>query len=434
MVAPSRSTGDVSAPDSLARRKLLVQSEAPLDVEFCRRHFPGLAGNWVFMENAGGTLVPQQVIDRLAHYAAHCQVQPGEGYPASDEAQRMIDEGRAALAAILNADPGEIVVGPSTTANVYVLSHALAPLLTPGDEVVVTNQDHEANNGAWRRLEAQGAVIREWRMNPDTDDLEAEDLEPLLNERTRLVCFTHCSNIVGLTHDVKSIVARIHEFGAMACVDGVAYAPHRRVDVKDLDVDFYLYSPYKVFGPHLGVLYGKREALLRAANQNHYFVPEGDFQRSLCPGGPNHELTAAAGGITEYLDALHGHHFPGANTAVNERISDVFGLFSVHETAMASPIEDFLRSKPSVRLVGQGAKGRERVGVFSFLVEGRDSREVAAALKAAGIGAHADDFYAARCIDALGARPQNGVVRVSLVHYNAVPEVESLIETLERTI
>lgn len=406
-----------------------------LDFDFCRSHFPELTGDWVFMENAGGTLVPRQVIDRLNHYSSHCQVQPGEGYPASDEGQRMIDEGRETLAALINAEPGEIVVGPSTTANVYVLSHALAPLFAAGDEIIVTNQDHEANSGAWRRLAAHGVTVREWKMNADTDDLELEDLEPLLNGRTRLVCFTHCSNIVGMIHDAKAIVKRIHEAGAMACVDGVAYAPHRRVDVKDLDVDFYLYSPYKIFGPHLGVLYGKPEALSKTANQNHYFVPAGDYQRSLCPGGPNHELTAAAGGIREYFDALHKHHFPGANVPFAEKLDAVFGLLAAHETALAGVIEDYLSSKPSVRLIGRGAAGRrERVGVFAFVVEGRDSRDVAAQLRAAGIGAYADDFYAARCIDAVGARPQNGVVRVSLVHYNTRREVDFLIDALDRIL
>lgn len=411
-----------------------MPADIPLDVEFCRSHFPEFSGDWIFMENAGGTLVPRQVIERLNHYAGHCQVQPGEGYPASDAAQRMIDEGRTALAAIVNADADEIVVGPSTTANVYVLSHALAPLFAPGDEIVVTDQDHEANNGAWRRLVAQGVAIREWEMNPDTDDLEPEDLEPLLNDRTRLVCFTHCSNITGIIHDAKAIMARIHEAGAMACVDGVAYAPHRRVDIRDIDADFYLYSPYKVFGPHLGVLYGKREALAKTANQNHYFVPEGDYQRSLCPGGPNHELTAAAAGITAYFDALHDRHLPGANLEQAQRLENLFGLFTGHETRMAKRIEEFLLSKSNVRLVGAGATGRPRAGVFSFLVEGRDSREVAVVLKAEGIGAEAGDFYAARCIDAIGARPQNGVVRVSLVHYNTEREVDRLLEVLEGTI
>ena len=412
-----------------------MTSEATLDVEFCRRHFPALNGEWVFMENAGGTLVPQQVIDRTAHFMANCQVQPGEGYEASTLAAERIAEGRATLAAVINAEVDEIVVGPSTTSNVYVLSHALRPLLAAGDEIIVTNQDHEANNGAWRKLEAKGIVIREWRMNGETDDLEIEDLEALLTDKTKLVCFNHCSNIVGLIHDVKAIVGKIHDAGALACVDGVAFAPHRRVDVKDLDVDFYLYSPYKVFGPHMGVLYGKRELLSLLANQSHYFLPEDDFQRRLCPGGLNYELTAAAAGIGDYFEEVHEQHYPRANVDTEERMNQVFGLFAEHERALSGAIEEYLTSKPGVRLAGRGgAARRERVGVFSFTVGGRDSREVAEALRAEKIGIHADDFYAARCIDALGARPQNGVVRASLAHYNAAQDVERLIAGLDPII
>lgn len=406
-----------------------------LDVEFCRSHFEALAGGWVFMENAGGTLVPRQVTERLADFTTNCQVQPGEGYEASDAAQARVAEGRAVLAALINADLDEVVVGPSTTSNVYVLSHALAPLLEPGDEVIVTNQDHEANNGAWRRLEATGVVIREWRMNADTDDLEIEDLEPLLGDRTKLVCFTHCSNIVGLVHDVKSIVRRIHEAGALACVDGVAYVPHRRVDVKDLDVDFYLYSPYKFFGPHMGVLYGKKDLLARLANQNHYFVGADDHQRRLCPGGPNYELTAACGGIIEYFDQVHAHHFPGANIEAPLRLEQVYALFAAHEAAISRRFDDFLTARPGVRLIGNGAAGRrDRVAVFAFLVDGRDSREFPEKLRAHKIGLYADDFYAARCIDAIGARPQNGVVRASMVHYNSPEDVDRLIDGLDRII
>ena len=412
-----------------------MTSEPTLDVEFCRSHFEALTSGWAFLENAGGTLVPRQVTDRLADFTTNCQVQPGEGYDASDAGQARIDGGRAALAALINADLDEIVVGPSTTSNVYVLSHALTPLLEPGDEVIVTNQDHEANNGAWRRLEAVGAVIREWRMNADTDDLEIEDLEPLLNDRTKLVCFTHCSNIVGLVHDVKSIVRRIHEAGALACVDGVAYTPHRRVDVKDLDVDFYLYSSYKVFGPHMGILYGKRDLLARLSNQNHYFVGADDHQRRLCPGGLNYELTAACGGIMEYLDHVHAHHFPAPMSSNSRKLNQVFTLFAAHEMAMSQRIEDIphdaARRAP---YRARGAGRRERVGVFGFLVDGRDSREFPEKLRAHKIGLFADDFYAARCIDAIGARPQNGVVRASLVHYNSPEDVDRLIDGLDRII
>ena len=409
--------------------------ETTLDVAFCRRFFPALAGDWVFMENAGGTFVPEQVIERAIHFMATCQVQPGAAYPASAGATERIDAGRQTLAHLINADVDEIVVGPSTTSNVYVLSHALRALLEPGDEVIVTNQDHEANNGAWRRLAEIGVVVKEWRMNGDTDDLEIEDLEALLTEKTRLVCFNHCSNIVGLVHDVKAIVRKVHDAGALACVDGVAYAPHRRIDVKDLDADFYLYSAYKVYGPHISVLYGKRELLLRAANQNHYFVPEDDFQRKLCPGGLNYELTASAAGVGEYLDKVHAHHFPGANVDVTERWDRVFGLFAAHEEAMTRPIVDFLTSKADVRLIGQGVEGRrERVSIFSFLVNGRDSREIPDRLLQHKIAIRAEDFYAARCIDALGAGPRNGVIRVSLVHYNSLEDVNRLTESLDPVV
>ena len=405
--------------------------ETTLDVEFCRRHFPALDNGWVFLENAGGTLVPTQVIERLNQFTSQYQVQPGEGYQASETGAQRIAGGKAVLAQLINADDDEIVVGPSTTSNVYVLSHALRPLIQAGDEIIVTNQDHEANNGAWRALEASGIIVREWCMNTDTDDLEIEDLEALLSERTKLVCFTHCSNIVGLIHDARAITRKVHDAGGLVCVDGVALIPHRRVDVKDLDVDFYLYSPYKVYGPHMGVLYGKRDLLALLANQNHYFLAGDDFQRRLCPGGYNYELTAAAGGIGEYFDAVHAHHFPGANVGTPERLNQVFDLFAAHERGLSERIETFLRSKPAIRLAGQGAGGRERVGVFSFLINGRDSSEIPEKLWAEKIGLYADDFYAARCIDALGARAQHGFVRASLAHYNSADDIGRLIEQLD---
>ena len=409
--------------------------QSALDVEFCRGHFPALGGEWVFLENAGGTLVPEQVIERLSQFTSRCQVQPGEGYPASDQGAARIAEGQAALAALINAEPGEIVIGPSTTSNVYVLSHALRPLLAPGDEIVVTNQDHEANNGAWRCLEATGIVLREWRMSGDTDDLEIEDLEALLSDKTKLVCFNHCSNIVGLIHDVKAIARKVHDTGALLCVDGVAAVPHRRVDVKDLDVDVYLYSPYKVFGPHMGVMYAKHDLLALLANQSHYFLAQDDYQRRLCPGGLNYELTAAAAGMAEYFDGVHAHHFPGANLDTQERLDQVFGLFAEHEHTMVRRIEDFLTSRRGVRLAGRGAAGlRERIGVFSFVVSGRDSREISGRLQAAKIGLYADDFYAARCIDALGARAQGGVVRASVVHYNSEADVDRLLGHLDEIL
>jgi len=313
-----------------------------LDVDFARGHFPALAKDWALFENAGGTLAAQPVLDRLQYYMANCQVQPGASFPASDEAARLMAEANARMADMLNAEPDEIMIGASTTMNTYLLSQALRPTIGPGAQVIVTNLDHEANNGAWRRLEEVGADIREWAMNPETGRLEVADLEALLTSRTRFVCFTHCSNITGEINDVAAIVKLVHDAGALACVDGVAYGPHRSIDVKALDVDFYFCSTYKIYGPHLALLYGKREHLQNLRNQNHYFLG-GDVPLKLNPGGSNHELTASLTGITDYFEVLHRHHFEASNEPLHARIAQVYELFAVQEETLAQP---FLFSPP----------------------------------------------------------------------------------------
>lgn len=403
-----------------------------LDVEFVRSQFPML-GDWAMMENAGGTLVPHTVIDRVDDYMRHCQVQPGAGFEPSAEAQRRIDQSQQLMATMLNATPEEVMVGISTSMNVYLLSHAIAHWFKEGDALVVTNLDHEANNGAWRRLAERGVEIREWCINPQTAELETHDLDELLADgAVRLVCFTHCSNITGGVHDVKTLVARIHAAGALACVDAVAYAPHRALDVKDLDVDFYLCSLYKLYGPHLALLYGKREHLLAARGQNHFFIGEDRIPLKLNPGGPNHEFTAALSGITAYFDTLHAHHFPGSNADLRTRLRECFELVEAHEEHLATRFVDFLASKPSVRIIGRHSGERaRRVPTFSFTVAGRDSRDFPTAALQHKVGIRAGDFYARRCIDALGLAAHHGVVRASFVHYNNDEELDRLIRSLD---
>ena len=410
-------------------------SSITLDVEFCRQHYPALGGSQVYFENAGGTLVPQQVIDHIRDYMTESQVQPGFGFKSSALAAERIRQGTDAMAAFLNAEPDEIVIGSSTTSNVYVLSHALRPWFAPGDEIIVTNQDHEANNGAWRRLSEIGVLVKEWRMNPATAELELADLEGLLTERTRLVCFTYCSNIVGSIYDVKEITARVHAAGALVVVDAVAYAGHRRIDVKVLDVDFLLCSLYKFFGPHLGMLYGKREYLARAKNQCHYFITDDDHGVRLSPGGICHELGAGAAGIIAYLDAVHEHHYPGTNLDIRERLEGVYTLFAAHEERLTQRILALLATKPSVKLYGRTTADRDgRVAVISFTVAGKSSREIAKRLWEQDVAVGADDFYAVRCLDALGVNLQDGVLRISMVHYNSNHDVDRLLECLDQLI
>lgn len=405
------------------------------DVAYARTFFPALDDGPALLENAGGTLVPEPVLDRLNAYMRECQVQPGAPFPASSLAAERIAEGQRRIAEMINASPDEVMIGPSTTMNVYLLAQALRPGFRAGDRIVVTDLDHEANNGAWRRLAEYGLEVVEWRVDPDTAELHPERLVPLLTDRTRLVCFSQSSNITGGFNDVAQISRIVHEAGALVCVDGVAYAPHRAVDVKAWDVDFYLCSAYKIYGPHLGLLYGKREHLLKAQGQNHYFIGESDIPLKLNPGGPNHELTAALAGIADYFDLLHRHHFGESNLPLRERLGQLFALFAEHEEAIAAPLVDYLTATPRIRLIGRATADRQRrAPTFSFVVDGLESGEIAGALQSRGLGVRSGDFYTARLIDALGLRQRGGVVRASMVHYNTVDEVARLTAALDEII
>lgn len=276
--------------------------------------------------------------------------------------------------------------------------------------------------------------MREWRFDAESHALEPDDLAALLNERTRAVCFGHCSNITGGFTDVAALVRMIHDAGALACVDGVAYAAHRLIDVKAWDVDFYLCSTYKLYGPHLALLYGKREHLERAAPLNHYFLGDA-LPLKLNPGGPNHELTAGLAGITAYLDALHAQHEGESNLPLRARLAAVFERIAAHEEALGAPLLDFLASRRGVRLIGNPSADRSlRAPTVSFAVEGREAGEIVRAVLPARVAIRDGDFYAARCIEALGLASRGGVIRASMVHYNTGDEVTRLVRALDEAI
>jgi cysteine desulfurase family protein (TIGR01976 family) len=411
--------------------------QSRLDLPYVRSHFPALMRGWALFDNAGGSVAPHQVIDRVRDYMSRRQVQLGASYALSTEATQAVHDGLAAAAALVGAESDEIVIGPSSTMNVYVLAHALASRFRPGDNLVVTNLDHEANIGAWRRLAQQGVEIREWRFRPETMRLELEDLDALLDARTRLVCFTHVSNVVGAIHDVAAVTRRVHAAGALVCVDGVAFAPHRRVDVKALEVDFYLVSLYKVYGPHLGLLYARREQLVALDNQNHFFLGADDLPYKLEPGYVNHELTSAVPGILAYFDDLARHHH-GAAAEVEDtarRLERVFADIAAHEQKLVAPLLDYLAGKSGVRILGPASSDAAvRVPTVAFTVEGRHAGEVPARLDEEHVAIRWGDFYARRAIGALGLGDRGGVVRASMAHYNTADEVERLIQALDRVI
>ena len=297
-----------------------------LDLDFVRAQFPafsepGLEG-FAFFENAGGSYACGQAIDALQRYYTRTKVQPYYGFEPSAEAGRQMDRARSRLAQWMNAPVNTVHIGPSTTQNTYVLAQAFRQALKPGDEVIVTNQDHEANIGAWRRLEQAGMVVREWQVNPETAELETAGLQALLNERTRLVAFTHCSNIVGSINPVREWADMVRAAGAVSMVDGVSYAPHGIPDVQSLGVDAYFYSLYKVYGPHQGVMYLSAELNERLPNQGHFFNVDKPLARFL-PAGPDHAQIAAVNGVMDYFDAVYEHHFGDDDSPRQQKVHDL---------------------------------------------------------------------------------------------------------------
>jgi cysteine desulfurase family protein (TIGR01976 family) len=396
-----------------------------LDHAAIRARFPGLVSDWTFFDNAGGAQVLGSVIERVAEYLRSSPVQLGASYAASRLGAERVQAAMQAMARFVNAaDVSEIAVGPSTTVMLKRLAEALRPSLTAGDEIVVTDVDHESNITPWLRLREFGINIRTWKLNTDSWRFEPDELKTLLSERTRLVCFTQTSNIVGNIEAVTEITRLVHAHGAKVCVDGVAYAPHRPVDVRAWDVDFYVFSAYKVYGPHLGVLYGKREALLPLANLNHEFIGKDVLPGKLQPGAVPYELAYGLTAIPEYFDALHAAH--GSNA---------WPLIAAHETSIGARLLDFLDSKAGVRIIGPArSDGAHRVPTISFAVAGRDAAEIPAAMDRHRIGIRYGHFYVKRFIDRLGLSEQNGVVRVSMVHYNTDEEITRLIGHLNEIL
>jgi len=405
-----------------------------LDLPFVRAQFPAFAeeslAGWGFFENAGGSYACRQVIRRLTEFYTRTKVQPYAPYPASRRAGQWMDEAHARMADWLGVEDAEVMFGPSTTQNAYVLAQAFAEMLDEGDEIVVTDQDHEANSGPWRRLADRGLVIREWRVDPATGRLDPGALDGLLSERTRLVAFPHCSNIVAEINPVAEIAAKVRDAGALSVVDGVSYAPHGLPDVGRLGPDIYLFSAYKTYGPHQGVMVVRRALAERLPNQSHFFNAH-EIRKKLVPAGPDHAQVAAMAGVADYFDDLHAHHWR-TGTGADGRTARVAGLLRAQEVRLAAPLLDYLGGRNDVRLLGPSDPERRAPTVA--LVHERPGEALAEALATHRIMAGGGDFYARRVIAAMGADPDHGVLRLSFVHYTAPEEIDRLIEALDRVL
>ncbi len=403
-----------------------------LDLSFVRSMFPafstrGLADK-AFFENAGGSYACEPVIDRLTRFYRERKVQPYAPYEAATLGGAEMDEARARLAAMMGVRTEEISFGPSTTANTYVLAQAVRRWLKPGEAIVVTDQDHEANSGPWRRLAEDGIEVREWKIDPSTGHLDPARLEGLLADgKVRLVCFPHCSNVVAEINPVAEIVAQAHKAGAAACVDGVSYAPHGIPDVGALGADIYLFSAYKVYGPHQGIMAIREDLGMKLPNQGHWFNGDTLYKR-FTPAGPDHAQVAAAAGIADYFDALHAHHF-GAGAEARQRGAELHDLIRAHEVAICQPLLDYLADRNDLRLIGP--KRAEARAPTVAVALNRAAEPVSEALAAEGINCWAGDFYAVRPLEAMGVDLSEGVLRLSMVHYTSAEDVARLIAALE---
>ncbi|MBO9101499.1 MULTISPECIES: cysteine desulfurase-like protein [Rhizobium] len=405
--------------------------QRPLDIDFARSQFPGLGNGWTFFDNAGGSQILKPAVDRMTSFLYDKNVQIGGSYDVSLQAAKALADGRMAAMLLVNASrPEEIVFGGSTTVLLQNLAKGMRSQLKPGDEIIVTISDHESNIGPWEGLTDAGIVLKFWPLDTETYVLDMADLAPLMTERTKLVCVTHVSNILGSINPIAEIAAFVHARGARICVDAVAYAPHRAIDVQAWDVDYYVFSLYKTYGPHYAMMYGKYDHLLELDPLYHFFYGRDKVPGKLEPGNANYELAYSLTGIVDYLAELGER--AGASGSLREKIVAAFDVIAKQENALADRLLGYLGSRNDCRIFGERDNARgSRIPTISFAFEGRNSESICKAMDAHKIAIRFGDFHARRLGDHIGLPQYHGAVRVSMVHYNTLEEVDRLIASLD---
>ncbi|MEM1263767.1 MAG: aminotransferase class V-fold PLP-dependent enzyme [Pseudomonadota bacterium] len=412
----------------------MTASDLSAESTWINAMFPALSKTpMALFDNAGGTVPCRHAIDAVAAYQRDCPVQLGADYRMSTIATERLDRAFADAAQLLGVDAAtipfdqQIVFGASATALIDALARALVQRWSAGDEIIVTNVDHEANIGAWRRLESLGLVIREWQLDDPSDPLTVATLAPLLSERTRLVAFTHASNILGNVTPIAALCAMVRDAGALSVVDGVGFAPHRALDVAAWGADFYVFSLYKVFGPHNAVLYGAPSAWPQAGNISHSFHRDAPPSVRLAPGAFPYELAAGTSGVVSYLAELAERLRAPSRLATWQALQR-------HEDRLTTIVLNALGAMHDVHVIGTDNSTAERLPIISFTVRGRSSQHVSQALIDAGFAVRHGHFYAPRLLRALAIEPDDGVVRLSLAHYNSVAQCERFVAALDTVV
>jgi len=412
---------------------------ASLDLPWVRAQFPSLAQKVngqpaVFLDGPGGTQVPRRVIDAIADYLANNNANTGGAYLTSRNSDRMIAEARSAMGDFLNCDADEIVFGPNMTTLTYAMSRALGRDLGSGDEIVLTLLDHDANFSPWKALEEKGVTIRAVKFNEGDCTLDMDDLAAKIGERTKIVAVGYASNAVGTINNVAEVVRLARQVGALSYIDAVHYAPHRAIDVHALDCDFLVCSTYKFFGPHMGVLYGKREHLKKM--RPYKLRPNTDSVPNCWEWGTlNHECIAGIKACVDYWEELGRRVNPEVTTR-RDAILAAHEAIHQHERRMTEKMIAGLLAIPGLKLYGisEAQRFENRCPTFVVRIEGHTPLELATKLGERGFFTWDGNYYALNLTEQLDVERLGGFLRIGLVHYNTMEEVERLLGALRAIV
>lgn len=410
---------------------MLSPSTIDLDLQSVRRKFPALSLKVdgqpvVYLDNPAGTQVPQRVIDRTADYWRTMNANQGGTFATSQRSDALIAEVRRAVAALLNASEDEIIFGPNMTSLTFAVSRAIGRELKPGDEIVVTRLEHDANVSPWLALQDRGVVVRYADIEVPECTLDMSDLERQLSARTRLVAVTHASNAVGTIPDLAAISRAAHAVGAWFWVDAVHYGPHGPIDVRAIDCDFLVCSSYKFYGPHQGILYGRRELLQRL--RPYKVRPASDEGPSRWETGTqNHECLAGLLGALEYLAELGG-----GDRVTRASLQAAMHRMRAHERALAARLIDGLREVRGIKLYGITAPEDldHRAPTVSLTWPPHRPEALARWLANHHVFATHGDHYATELMSRLGLAEHGGTLRIGVAHYNTASEIDLVLEVL----
>ena len=419
----------------------ITETQAPtkLDLTWVRAQFPALAQTVnghpaVFLDGPGGTQVPQPVIDAISGYLRRNNANTAGAYATSRNTDAMIAEARRAMADFFNCDPDEVVFGPNMTTLTYAISRSIGRELHPGDEILLTHLDHDANISPWRALEEHGVTIRLAEINEEDCTLDMHDLTAKITERTKLVAVGYASNAVGTINHAEEVIRLAHKAGALAYIDAVHYAPHGPIDVRALDCDFLVCSTYKFFGPHMGVLYGKREHLKRLVpykvRANTNAIPNRWEWGTL-----NHECIAGITACVDYLADLGRRADPSASTRRSALLA-AYKAIQQHERELMERLISGLLVIPGLKLYGihNPQRFNQRCPTVAVRIAGWTPLQLATKLGERGFFTWDGNYYALNLTERLNVEKDGGFLRIGLAHYNTTEEVERFLAALREIV